>query len=68
MGTSLATPLLAVPIIAWMSGMFLLDAPQLRSSRISFALRGMFPNSWKYYSSAAAARSNSHPAARRWAR
>ena len=68
MGTSLATPLLAVPIIAWMSGTLLLDGPQLRLARISFAPRGIFPNSWKSYSSATAARSNSHPAAARWAR
>jgi hypothetical protein len=68
MGTSLATLLLAVPIITWMSGTLLFDAPQLRLARVFFAPRGIFLNSPKSDSSAAAARPNSHPNATRWAR
>jgi hypothetical protein len=68
MGTFLATPLLAAPIVIWIRGTFLLAAPQLRLARFSFAPRGIFPNSWKPNSSADAARPNSHPDAARWVR
>jgi hypothetical protein len=55
MGTFLATTLLAVPIITWMTGTILLDASRLRLVRISFAPRGSFLNSRNSNSSAAAA-------------
>jgi hypothetical protein len=68
MGIFLATSLLAVLFIAWMSGTFFTNASQLRLARISSAPREIFPNTRKSYSSAAAARPNSHPGAKRWAR
>jgi hypothetical protein len=68
MGTFLATPLLAVLIILWMIGTLLINASRLRLVRIAFAPRGIFPNSRKIYSSAAAAHSNSNSNGARWAR
>jgi hypothetical protein len=68
MGTFLATSLLAVPIITWMTGTFFFRDPQLRLARVSFAPREIFPISRHSNSSAAAARPNSHPDAMRWAR
>jgi hypothetical protein len=68
MGTFLATSLLAAPIITWMTGTFLFRASQLRLARISFAPRGIFLISRHSNSSAAAARPNSQPDAKRWAR
>jgi len=68
MGTLLATSLLAVLLIASMSWIFFNKASQLRLARISSVPREFFPTSRKSYSSAAAARLNSHPHAARWAR
>jgi hypothetical protein len=68
MGTLLATSLLAVLFIATMSWTIFSKASQLRLARVSFAPREFFPTSRKSYSSAAAARSNSHPHVARWAR
>jgi len=45
MGTILATPLLAVQIITWMSATFLTGARQLRLARNAFAPRENFPQS-----------------------
>jgi hypothetical protein len=47
MGTILATPLLAVQIITWMSATFLTGARQLRLARNSSAPRENFPSLWK---------------------
>jgi hypothetical protein len=68
MGTLLMTSLLVVLFIASMSWTIFIRASQLRLARISSAPREFFPTSRKSYSSAAAARSNSHPHAARWAR
>jgi hypothetical protein len=68
MGTFLATSLLVVPIITWMTGTLFFKASQLRLARIPLAPRGIFPISGNSNSSAAAARPNFHPDATRWAR
>ena len=68
MGSLLATVLLAVPLIAWLSGAFILNDPRLKLARISGAPRGYFPHSRKSYSSAIALRPHSNRAARRWMR
>jgi len=56
MGSLLATVLLAVPLIAWLGGTFLLDASQLKLARFSSAPRGIFTISRKSYSPAIATR------------
>jgi hypothetical protein len=43
MGTFLATSLLAVPIITWMTGTLFFKASQLQLARIPLAPRGIFP-------------------------
>ncbi len=43
MGTLLATVLLAVPLITWLGGTILFDAPQLKLARFLNAPRGIFP-------------------------
>jgi len=68
MGTILATPLLAVRIIAWMSGTFLSETRQLRLARNTSAPSENSPNLGDSNSSAAAARSNAHWIAKRLAR
>jgi|HubBroStandDraft_6_1064221.scaffolds.fasta_scaffold316879_3 hypothetical protein len=68
MGTLLATSLLTVLLIASVSWTFFNKASQLRLARISSVPREFFPISRKSYSSAVAARANSHPYAARWAR
>ena len=68
MGTFLATSLLAILIITWMSGTFLFNAPQLRLARVSRAPRGILPIARNSNSSAAAARPNTRSDATRWAR
>jgi hypothetical protein len=68
MGNLLATVLLAVPLIAWLSRTFLLDDSQLKLARFFDAPRGIFPISRKSYSPAIASRPVSHRAARRWMR
>lgn len=68
MGTFLATSLLAVPLIAWLSGTFFVRVPQLELARISSAPRGNFPASWNSNFSAAAPRSILRTAAARWMR
>lgn len=69
MGTILATALLAVTIITWMSrGLMNLNAPSFGTAPILIAPRGMFPNSRNSKSSTATAHANSRLAARRWTR
>ncbi len=68
MGSLLATVLLAVPLIAWLGGTFLLDVSQLRLARSSNARHGNSPISRKFNSSVIASRPDSNRAARRWMR
>ncbi len=63
MGSLLASALLAVPLIAWLGGTFLLDAPQMKLVRPSNAPRGIFPISRNSYSPAIASRPVSQRAA-----
>jgi len=62
MGTLLATSLLAVPIITWMTGTFFFRDPQLRLARVSFAPREIFPIS--RHSNSSAARAPEFPSGR----
>ncbi len=68
MGSLLATVLLAVPLIAWLGGTFLLDVSQLRLARSSHARHGNSPIPRKFYSPAIASRPVSNRTARRWMR
>jgi hypothetical protein len=43
MGSLLATPLLAVSLLAWLGETFFLDGSQLKLARFSSAPRGIFP-------------------------
>jgi hypothetical protein len=62
MGSLLATALLAVPLLAWLGGTFLLDHSQLNLARFSSAPRELFLISRKSYSPATATRPVFHRA------
>jgi hypothetical protein len=64
MGSLLATVYLAVPLIAWLSGIILLTDSQLKLARFSNAPRGFSPITRKSYSPAIASRPHSNRAAR----
>lgn len=57
MGSLLATAYLAVPLITWLGGTFLLDDLQLKLARFSIAPREIFPISRKSNSPATPTRS-----------
>jgi hypothetical protein len=64
MGSLLATVLLAVPLIIWLSGIILLTDSQWKLARSGHAPRGCFPTSRKSNSPAIASRPYSKRAAR----
>jgi hypothetical protein len=68
MGSLLATVLLAVPLLIWLSGIILLTDSQWNLARSHHAPRGGFPLSQKPNSPAIATRPHSDAAARRWMR
>ena len=67
MGSLLATVLLAVPLLIWLSGIILLTDSEWKPAR-SPRLPSGFPHSQQSYSPAIAARPVSRRAARRWMR
>ncbi len=68
MGSLLATVLLAVPLITWLSGLILLTDSQLKLARSPRAPRAFFPISRKFYSPEIASGAHSNGADRRWTR
>jgi len=65
MGNLLATVLLTVPLIIWLSGIILLTDSQWKSARPNRAPRENFPLSQKSYSPAIALRPDSQRAPKR---